>query len=147
MIIPKTRHILIEKSRPAEMWFFDLISCGLTFKDDIKDSPNSIFLFDTEGSLLFQYNKKTNIFWCMSDRIWFVVANKFNINLNDINDILSPMIEKYFKIKPEKLGMLVQIQECEKKHFKLSDEKNTMVKKIHILGLILRFFKNTIFLH
>ena len=99
MVIPKIRHILLEKSKPEYSWLLDVVSCGLTTKVDKVVYPDSIFLFDKD-ICLFRFElleEGLPIFWCSNKHIWSFFKTNGNLDY-EIDGLIKPILEKIFDL-------------------------------------------------
>jgi len=79
--------------------FFLKLIDGYIVKTDKEKYPNSIFYFNKEDKFLMQYDIKTECFWLDYTRIWSVFKLKFDLNYQQFNEILIPILEEHFNRK------------------------------------------------
>ena len=53
-----------------------------------------------DGKYLAEYNLKNELFWYSTDNIWSVFKSKYDLEDNEINNLIKHQVEKHFKIDP-----------------------------------------------
>ena len=96
MVIPKIRHVIIEKYDPYFSWLLDIISCGLTIKTDKVNFPNSIFLFEG-NNCLFHFDNQSKILWCSNLRIWLFFFRS-GLKSHKVSDTITPFLREHLKL-------------------------------------------------
>lgn len=83
------------KSTPEE-WLKKLLS-EMTIKQDPEYYPNSLF-FLLGDEIYMEQNKKHNNLWVNYDKLWSILESNFNLNNQEINDLIKLQVEKHFKM-------------------------------------------------
>lgn len=89
-----------EKKSPEER-FLELIA-GIEINKPIVDFekyPNSLFWFNKEGQMLFEYDFKNDILGCDYSPVWLVFYNEYNFNCDKTQAFIKTQVEKNFKLK------------------------------------------------
>ena len=80
---------------PAEKWFLEQITDLKEIKSN--NFPNSIF-YKKNGEILFEYHKKTKIFWCHYRKIWLFLETEFGLNYQDTSKLIKRMVEEHLNL-------------------------------------------------
>jgi hypothetical protein len=79
-----------------ELWFKDLLNQMDTYKSP--DYPNSIF-FHINKDVYMQYTKNTKFLYYDYNQIYSVLASKFELNSNQIIELVKGMVEEHYKLE------------------------------------------------
>ena len=58
---------------------------------------NSIYFFNGI-QYFFEYDLKYNVFYCSYSMVWVVFKNKYNLNDNEIIDLITGILERHLKL-------------------------------------------------
>ena len=68
--------------------------CVIHFDDEY---PDSVF-FMKEGEVWFELDAKNNYLWCRWKYVWQVFETQFDLNYNQIRDLIKGTVEQRFKM-------------------------------------------------
>ena len=88
----------IKESRltPTEKFLYDIFWNIKTYVSD--EYPNSIF-YKKDNDVLFEYDKKTEYFWCHYYKIWLVLKTEYGLNKQEIKDLIKGVVWEVLKLK------------------------------------------------
>lgn len=77
---------------------------GIAHLDDLEIKFDFIdygadFFYYYNDSWLFKENKKNEFFFINYDKIWSVFEKKYGLNYDEIDNFMTIMLDKYFKLK------------------------------------------------
>jgi len=96
-IIEGFKDIVVDDER--EQFFIDKFK-DCKIKVDLKKYSNSIYFFDQKDAYLGDYNLKREIFYVSLNKIWTILELKYNLNYNQIKDLIQSWVEQHFKLGP-----------------------------------------------
>lgn len=97
----ETGEVAFKPTQPeitAENLFLQIFD-GCTVRFDRETYTDSVFYFDKGENFLARYDSQTNTFWVSYPRVWQVFQAQFSLTPNLLREVLSQIVEQYFKLK------------------------------------------------
>ena len=124
---------------------FHTLTKDLVIKIDEKEYPNSIFFFNKDNEIIFEYDKNNGYFWCNYKKYWTIFYEKFNYNYNQVKYLTKDMVENHFKINeitPMSIRILNYLQV--ENHFKINEITPSILKTSWVIPVENHFKINEI---
>ena len=92
----KIHKIKEHRLRPAEKFLYEILWSVKPYYSN--KYLNSVF-YKKDDEVLFEYDKKNRVFWYHNKKIWKVLYSKYELNGQEISDLINRVMWETLKLK------------------------------------------------
>jgi hypothetical protein len=86
----------LPKKQTPQSWFQSILN-RTTGPHTSSELPHSLF-YKLDGNVIFEYNQITGSFWVDYVTIWSVFEDRFDMEYDEIQELIKPMVEDHYKL-------------------------------------------------